>query len=106
VLGSLQLFNSPPKKLLPILRAYALNVYSGCCTAIPWGFWHPNSLAMSSDDRIRELCAIMSTAEGAELEAAAAELRSMLRTLLGDLQNVSTYNLINFPAALEKRKKA
>jgi hypothetical protein len=61
---------------------------------------------MSSDDRIRELCAVMSTAEGAELDRAIAELQSILRTIVNDLQNVSTYNLINFPAALEKRKKA
>ena len=62
--------------------------------------------AMSSDDRIRELCAFMSTAEGDELDAAMAELQSIVRTSVNDLQNVTTYNLINFPAALEKRKKA
>jgi hypothetical protein len=61
---------------------------------------------MSSDERIRELCAFMSTAEGDELDAAMAELRAILRTTVNDLQNVATYNLINFPAALEKRKKA
>jgi hypothetical protein len=61
---------------------------------------------MSSDERIRELCAFMCTAEGEELDAAVAELRSILRTSVNDLQNVAAYNLINFPAALEKRKKA
>ena len=61
---------------------------------------------MSSDERIRELCAFMSTAEGDELDAAMAELRAILRTTVNELQNVATYNLINFPAALEKRKKA
>jgi hypothetical protein len=61
---------------------------------------------MSSDARIRELCAFMSTAEGEELAAAMAELRSILRTSMNDLQNMTTYNLINFPAALEKRRKA
>ncbi|MGA8271241.1 MAG: hypothetical protein WB919_06740 [Candidatus Sulfotelmatobacter sp.] len=34
-----------------------------------------------------------------------AELRIAIRTLVGNAHNVSTYNLINFPAALEKRKK-
>ena len=48
----------------------------------------------------------MATAEGDELEAALAELQSILRTSMNDLQNVATYNLINFPAALEKRRKA
>jgi hypothetical protein len=62
--------------------------------------------AMSSDDRIRELCAFMSTAESDELDAAMAELQSIVRTSVNDLQNVTTYNLINFPAAPEKRKKA
>jgi hypothetical protein len=61
---------------------------------------------MSPDERIRELCAVMATAEGDELEAALAELRSILRTSMNDLQNVATDNLINFPAALEKRRKA
>jgi hypothetical protein len=61
---------------------------------------------MSPDERIRELCAFMATAEGDELEAALAELQSILRTSMNDLQNVATYNLINFPAALEKRRKA
>jgi hypothetical protein len=61
---------------------------------------------MSTENRIRELCAVMSTAEGDKLDAAIAEFQSILRTSMNDLQNVSTYNLINFPAALEKRKKA
>ena len=67
--------------------------------------WHP-SAAMSTDERIRELCAFMSTAEGDELDAAIAELRAILRTSVNDRQNVTAYNLLNFPAALEKRKKA
>jgi len=48
----------------------------------------------------------MATAEGDELDAAMAELQSIVRTSVNDLHNVTTYNLINFPAALEKRKKA
>jgi len=55
------------------------------------------------------LCALVAVAEGAELEHAIAELRTAIRTLIGDAQNVSTYNLINFPAAMDKmdkRKKA
>jgi hypothetical protein len=49
---------------------------------------------------------LVSVAEGAELEDAIAELRTAIRTLIGDAQNVSTYNLMKFPAAMEKRKKA
>jgi len=57
------------------------------------------------DERVRQLCALVSTAEGPELERAIAELRIAIRTLVGNAHNVSTYNLINFPAAIEKRKK-
>jgi hypothetical protein len=56
------------------------------------------------DERVRQLCALISEAEGVELENAIAELRTAIRTLIGDVQNVSTYNLINFPAAMNKRK--
>jgi delta 1-pyrroline-5-carboxylate dehydrogenase len=58
------------------------------------------------EERVRQLCALLSVAEGEELENAIAELRSAVRILLHDVQNVSTYNLMNFPAALDKRKKA
>ncbi|MGB8733946.1 MAG: hypothetical protein WCC99_22035 [Candidatus Sulfotelmatobacter sp.] len=58
------------------------------------------------EERVRQLCALLSVAEGEELESAIAELRSAIRALIHDAQNVSTYNLINFPAALDKRKKA
>ena len=56
------------------------------------------------DERVRQLCALISEAEGVELENAIAELRTAIRTLIGDVQNVSTYNLINVPAAMNKRK--
>ncbi len=56
------------------------------------------------DERIRQLCALIPVAEGVELENGIAELRTAIRTLIGDVQNVSTYNLINFPAAINKRK--
>ena len=56
------------------------------------------------DERVRQLCALISEAEGVELENAIAELRTAIRTLIGDVQNLSTYNLINFPAAMNKRK--
>jgi hypothetical protein len=48
---------------------------------------------------------LVSVAEGAELEDAIAELRTAIRTLIGDAHNVSTYTLINFPATMDKRKK-
>jgi delta 1-pyrroline-5-carboxylate dehydrogenase len=63
-------------------------------------------MAIPPEERVRQLCALLSVAEGEELERAIAELRSAIRTLLYDVQNVSTYNLINFPAAIDKRKKA
>jgi hypothetical protein len=61
---------------------------------------------MSSEERIRELCALMSKAEGAELDAAIAELQSILQTIVNDADNLSVYNVITFPAAMEKRKRA
>ena len=63
-------------------------------------------MAIPPEARIRQLCALVAVAEGAELERAIAELRTAIRTLMGDPQNVSTYNLINIPAAMDKRKKA
>jgi hypothetical protein len=63
-------------------------------------------MAIPPEERVRQLCALLSVAEGEELERAIAELRSAIRTLLHDVQNVSTYNLINFPTAIDKRKKA
>ena len=63
-------------------------------------------VAMSSDERIRELCAIIATATGAEQDAAIAELQSCLTTILNDVDNLSVYNVITFPAAMEKRKRA
>lgn len=61
---------------------------------------------MSPEDRIRELCAFMSKAEGAELDAAIAELRSILATMVTNADNLSVYNVITFPAAITKRKRA
>jgi delta 1-pyrroline-5-carboxylate dehydrogenase len=63
-------------------------------------------MAISPEERVRELCTLLSVAKGEELENAVAELRSAIGALLHDAQNVSTYNLINFPAALDKRRKA
>ena len=63
-------------------------------------------MAIPPEERVRRLCALVSVAEERKLEHAIAELRTAIRTLIGDAQNVSTYNLINFPAAMDKRKKA
>jgi hypothetical protein len=52
------------------------------------------------------LCAVISGTTGAEQDAALAELERALPALINEVQNFSNYNLINFPAALEKRKKA
>jgi hypothetical protein len=61
---------------------------------------------MSPEDEVRKLCLFMSKAEGDELDAAIAELQSLLRTILVDLDNLSVYNVTTFPAAMERRKKA
>jgi hypothetical protein len=61
-------------------------------------------MPIPADERVRQLCALISVAHGVELENAIAELRIAIRTLIGDVQNVSTYNLINFSAAMNKRK--
>jgi hypothetical protein len=61
---------------------------------------------MSPEDRIRELCAVMSKAEGAELDTAIAELRSILATMVTNADNLSIHNVITFPSALTKRKRA
>jgi len=63
-------------------------------------------MAIPPEERVRQLCALLSVAEGEEQENAIAELRTAIRSLIHDAQNVSTYHLMNFPAALDKRKKA
>jgi hypothetical protein len=57
------------------------------------------------EDRVRELCALMSTTSGPEQDAAFLELQSALTALIHEVQNISKYNLIHFPSALEKRKR-
>ena len=51
---------------------------------------------MTREDRIRELFAVLAKAEGAELDAAIVELRSITRA----------DNVIAFPAAMERIKRA
>jgi hypothetical protein len=58
------------------------------------------------EQRVRELCALISATTGAEQEAALAELELALPALISEVGNLSKFNLINFPSALEKRKKA
>ena len=48
---------------------------------------------------------VIDTAEGEELEKAILELRSAITALIDNAHNVSTYNLINFPVAMDKRRK-
>jgi hypothetical protein len=52
------------------------------------------------------LCTIISATTGPEQDAALVELERALPALINEVQNFSNYNLINFPSALEKRKKA
>lgn len=58
------------------------------------------------EQRVRDLCTVISATTGAEQDAALAELERALPALINEVQNLSNYNLINFPAALEKSKKA
>jgi hypothetical protein len=63
-------------------------------------------VASSPEERVRELCELVKGAEGAERDIAISDLQSALTALLSELKNVSQYNLIKFPAAMEKRRKA
>ncbi len=63
-------------------------------------------MATSPEERVRQLCSLIDTAQGEELEKALLELRSAISALIENAHNVSTYNLINFPVAMDKRKKA
>ena len=56
------------------------------------------------EQRVRELCTLVAATTGAEQDAALAELRSALTALIYEVENISKYNLLHFPAALEKRK--
>lgn len=57
------------------------------------------------EQRVKELCAIISSTTGGEQEAALSELRTALPALISETENFSKFNLINFPSALEKSKK-
>jgi hypothetical protein len=59
-----------------------------------------------SEHRVRELCAIISATTGAEQDAALRELESALPALIHEVENLSKFNLINFPSAIAKGKKA
>jgi hypothetical protein len=56
------------------------------------------------EDRVRELCALVAATIGAEQDKAFAELKSALPALIYEVGNISKYNLLHFPAAIEKRK--
>lgn len=58
------------------------------------------------EQRVRDLCTLISATTGAEQDAALAELAIALPALINEVENLSKYNFINFPSALEKRKKA
>jgi hypothetical protein len=57
------------------------------------------------EDRVRELCVSISTTTGPEQDAAFVELQTALTALIREVQNISKYNLIHFPSAIEKRKR-
>jgi hypothetical protein len=52
------------------------------------------------------LCALISATTGPEQDAALAELELALPALISEVGNLSKFNLLNFPSALDKRKKA
>jgi hypothetical protein len=58
------------------------------------------------EQRVRELCALISATTGPEQDAALAELELALPALISEVGNLSKFNLLNFPSALDKRKKA
>lgn len=58
------------------------------------------------EQRVRDLCTLISATTGAEQDAALAELALALPALINEVHNLSNYNLIKFPSALEKQKKA
>jgi hypothetical protein len=59
-----------------------------------------------SEQRVRELCAIISATTGEEQDAALRELQLALPALIHEVENLSKFNLINFPSAIAKGKKA
>jgi hypothetical protein len=63
-------------------------------------------MATSPEERVRHLCSLIDAAHGEELEKALLELRCAITALIENAHNVSTYNLINIPVAMDKRKKA
>ena len=58
------------------------------------------------EQRVRELCSLISATTGPEQDAALAELELALPALISEVGNLSKFNLLNFPSALDKRKKA
>ena len=57
------------------------------------------------EQRVKDLCTLISTTSGAEQEAALAELKSALPALIGEVHNFSKFNLINFPSAMDKARR-
>jgi hypothetical protein len=55
--------------------------------------------------RVKELCAIVAAKTGPEQEAAFEELKVALAALIHEAENISKYNLLHFPRAMEKRKR-
>jgi hypothetical protein len=85
---------------------YCSRAYDKFRTAFFGVFCHSLRMATPPDERVRQLCALLATAKEEELDKAIAELRSAITALVENAHNVSTFNLINFPAAMDKRKKA
>jgi hypothetical protein len=56
------------------------------------------------EERVRELCAVIAATTGTEQDLAFEELKSALTALIFEVENISKYNLLHFPAAIERRK--
>ena len=63
-------------------------------------------MSSSLEQRVKDLCEIISRTRGTEQEAALTELKSALPALINEVHNVSKFNLLNFSIAMEKRTKA
>ena len=63
-------------------------------------------MASPLEVRVKELCAAVAAKTGVEQDAALEELKTALAALIHESKNISQYNLLHFPRAIEKRKQA
>jgi len=56
------------------------------------------------EERVRELCTVIAATTGPEQDLAFEELKSALTALIFEVENISKYNLLHFPAPFESRR--